>query len=201
MKLLAIISFMTLLIMPCIAYQNHGIFFDIPKNWQLVSDQWNNSTQSDGTLLTDAKIELTDNQSTIRIDVVNSPRIAGFIDATGWEPMSGKPPNSLDRFYEDAVLNRLRNGTNGRGTPYKDYSFWFYYNESDECKAVDLEKYFKECNWNPVCKEIVLVKPLSNQMIGIYGNFNGTYEAQEIGMMKYPMLQPIYDIANSLKPI
>jgi len=155
-------------------------------------------------LLTDAKMELTDNQSTIRIDVVDSPRIADFIPATGWEPMSGKPPNSLDRFYEDAVLNRERNGTNGRGTPYEGYMFWFYYNESDECesKSLDLKERLKECTWKPeICKEIVLVKPLNNQMIGIYGNFNGTYEAQEIGMTKYPMLQPIYDIANSLKPI
>jgi hypothetical protein len=90
MRLLAILVFMTLLIMPCVAYQNHGIVFDIPKNWHLVGDQWNNNTQTDGTLIADAKIELTDNQSAIRIDVVDCPQIAGFIDATGWEPISGK---------------------------------------------------------------------------------------------------------------
>ena len=91
MRLIAIIAFSALLITPCIAalddlsvattyhYQSHDIAFDIPANWSLVSDQWNNSTQTDGTLLTDAKMELTDNQSTIRLDVVDSPRIADFI--------------------------------------------------------------------------------------------------------------------------
>jgi len=51
MRLLAIMAFTTLLIMPGVGYQNHGIAFDIPKNWQLVSDQWNNSTQPDETLI------------------------------------------------------------------------------------------------------------------------------------------------------
>ena len=64
--------------------------------------------------------------------------------------MSGKPPNSLDRFYEDAVLNRERNGTNGRGTPYEGYMFWFYYNESDECesKSLDLKERLKNVGGN-----------------------------------------------------
>jgi len=124
--------------------------------------------------------------------------MAWFINATGWEPKTGI--NSLAGFYEKAVLNRLsNNNTHGRGTPYKDYSFMFYYNDSEECKeGVDP----LECKWNPkICKEIVLAKPVSNQLIGIYGKFNGTYEAQEIGMLKYPMAQPIYDLVNSLKPI
>lgn len=197
MRLLAIITLITLLIMPCVGYQNHGITFDIPKNWQLVSDQWNNSTQTNGTLLSDAKIELTDGNSTIRIDVVDCPQIAELIGATGPEPM----PMILDKFYQESVLNRETHGIDGRGTLYNDYWFWFYYNESDDCEAAELEEYFKKCNWKPVYKENVLVRPLSNQLIGIYGNFNRTYEAQEIGMFKYPMAQPIYDIANSLEPI
>lgn len=197
MRLLAIITLITLLIMPSVAYQNHGIAFDIPKNWQLVSDQWINSTQTNGTLLTDAKIELSDSNSTIRIDVVNSSQIAELIGAIGPEPM----PSVLDGFYLKSVLNRETHGIDGRGTPYKEYAFWFYYNESDDCEVADLEEYFKKCNWKPVYKENVLVKPLNNQLIGIYGKFNGTYESQEIGMLKYPMAQPIYDLVNSLKPI
>lgn len=200
MRLLAIIALITL-IMPSVAYQNHGIAFDIPKKWQLVSDQLNNSTQTNGTLLSDAKIELTDGKSTIRIDVVNSPRIAELIGVTDPEPK----PYVLDEFYQKSVLNRDTNNTHGRGTLYNDYWFWFYYNESDEvsdeCKSLDLKEYLECWKWKPeICKEIVLVKPLKDQMIGLYGRFNGTYDAQEIGMMKYPMLQPIYDIANSLEP-
>lgn len=114
MRLLAFITLITLLTMPSVAYQNHGIAFDIPKNWQLVSDQWINSTQTNGTLLSDAKIELTDGNSTIRIDVVDCPQIAELIGVTGPEPM----PMILDKFYQESVLNRETQGIDGRGTLY-----------------------------------------------------------------------------------
>ena len=217
MKLLGIIVLMTLLIMPCVAYQNHGIVFDIPENWSLVNDQWDNRTQSDGalifpkthhlneswvsgclngTLMTDAKMELTDNQSTIRIDVMNLPQGGGHFDTCWAEDGYNQ---GFANFYELAALkNReLMNGSS-HGTSYNGYTFLVYYeNEDIADKNFENRTKGKPEDFN----EWVLVKPLNGKLVGLYGNFNSPYEFQEIGMMKYPMPQPLYDIANSLRSI
>ncbi len=188
MRLLAIMAFMALIIMPGVAapdglslattyhYQSHGIAFDIPENWSLVSDQWNNRTQIDGTLLTDAKMELTDNQSTIRIDVVECPQIAWFMDTFCKD--SGYYKHDLGTFYQKAALGSTFRGSHG--SSYNDYTLLI----------------------NDNLKELILVKVVNDkQMIGVYGNFNGVYEFQVVSHTNFEMPQPLYDIANSLKPI
>ena len=153
-------------------YQSHNISFDIPANWSLVSDQWINRTQIDGTLLTDAKMELTDNQSTIRIDVVEFPQLAWYLDT--FCPKDGFCLE-LNAFYSDAVLRMEHSGS--RGTTQNGYSFLL----------------FDSGDW-------MLVKPVNDeQIVGVYGTFNGIYEVQAISQSSFDMPQPLYDVSNSLK--
>jgi hypothetical protein len=153
-------------------YQSHNISFDIPANWSLVSDQWINRTQIDGTLLTDAKMELTDNQSTIRIDVVEFQQLAWYLDTFCHK---GGFCLELTAFYQDAVLRTTLGGS--RGTTQNGYFFLF----------------FDSGDW-------MLVKPVNDeQIVGVYGTFNGMYEVQAISDSSFDMPQPLYDVSNSLK--
>lgn len=154
-------------------YQSHNISFDIPANWSLVSDQWINRTQIDGTLLTDAKMELTDNQSTIRIDVVECPQMAWFLDTFCKD--SGSYKHYLSGFYQNAALRDPFMGSTG--TSYNDYT----------------------CSINDNLKEWILVKTMNETLVGLYGNFNGMYEVQAISHSSSDMPKPLYDVSNSLK--
>jgi len=147
-------------------------------------------------VLTDAKMELTDNQSTIQIDVMNLPQEGWHFD-TCW--VEDGYNQGFANFYELAALkNReLMNGPS-HGTSYNGYTFLVYYKNKDIAhKNFENRLAGKPDDFN----EWVLIKPLNGKLIGLYSNFNSAYEFQEVGMMKYPMPQPLYDIANSLKSI
>jgi len=56
-------------------FKDNGISFAIPANWSIANVQQLNSTETDGTLVNDTKIVLTDGESAIRIDVIRIPQV------------------------------------------------------------------------------------------------------------------------------